>query len=103
MSHSVEYIWTHLFMVLDPHAQSVNQNGDHDPSSKILAIHNLPEGVTHQPPEVDNAGSSFAQPPALLLGLSAVPPVPGMEILADLINSITVRVAWVLVALGDPA
>lgn len=89
-------------MVLDPHAQSVDQNGNHNPSSKILAIHNLPEGVTHQPPEVDNAGSSFSQPLALLPGLSAVPPVLGMEILADLINSIAVRVVWIISAFGAP-
>lgn len=86
-------------MVLDPHAQSVDQDGDHNPSSKVLAVHDLPECIAHQPPEVNNLRSSFAQPAVLLPGLPAVSPVPVVEVLGELIYALAVGVSGGLVAL----
>ena len=84
---------TNLLVVLDPHAQSVDQNGDHNPTSEILAVHDLPERVTHQPPEVDDLPRRFAQPALLLFGLTAVSPVPEVEVLGELVHALAVRVA----------
>lgn len=92
--HSIMYtetlIYTNLLMVFDPHAQCVDQNGDHNPSSKVLAVHDLPECVTHQPPEAHNLRRRFAQPTVLLFGLPAVSPVPVVEVLGELVNTIAV-------------
>lgn len=77
-------------MVFDPHAQSVDQNGDHNPSAKVLAVHDLPERVTHQPPEADDLRRRFAQPAVLLFRLPAVSPVPVVKVLGELVNTITV-------------
>lgn len=100
LTHFQEY--AHLLVVLDPHAQSIDQNGDHNPSSEVLAVHDLPERVTHQPPEADNVGRRFAQPEALLLGLPAVSPVPVVEVLCELVHAIAVGVSGGLVAIGGP-
>lgn len=91
---------TNLLMILDPHAQCIDQNSDHNPSSKVLAVHNLPEGVTHKPPEANNVRRRFAQPEVLLLGLPAVSPVPVVEVLGELIYAFAVRVTRGLVALS---
>lgn len=91
---------TYLLMVLDPHAQSIDQNSDHNPSSKVLAVHNLPECVAHQPPEANDVRRRFAQPKMLLFGLPAVSPVPVVEVLGELIYALAVRVSGGVVALG---
>lgn len=81
---------TNLLMVLDSHAQSIDQNRNHNPSAKVLAVHDLPESVAHQPPEVNNLGGRFPQPPVLLFGLPAVSSVPVVEVLSELVYPITV-------------
>ncbi len=87
-------------MVLDPHAQSIDQNGDHNPSSKVLAVHDLPECVAHQPPEVHDVCRSFAQPAVLLLWLPTVSPVPVVEVLGEFGNALTVRVSGGFIAIS---
>lgn len=93
-------MYTNLLMVLDPHAQSVDQDGDHNPSSKVLAVHDLPKCVAHQPPEANNIRSSSAQPTVLLFGLPAVSPVPVVEVLGEFVYTLAVGVSGGLVALG---
>lgn len=88
---------TNLLMILDPHAQRIDQNSDHNPSAKVLAVHNLPEGVTHKPPESNNVRRRFAQPEVPLF---AVSPVPVVKVLGELIYAFTVRVTRGLVALS---
>lgn len=87
-------------MIFNPHAQSIDQNGDHNPSSKVLAVHNLPECVAHQPPEVNHLRCRLAQSTVLLFGLPAVSPVPVMEVLGELIYAVAVGVSRGLVALS---
>lgn len=82
---------TNLLMVLDPHAKCIDQYSDHNPSSKVLAVHNLPEGVAHQPPEANDVRRRFAEPKVLLFGLPAVSPVP-VVVLGELIYTFAVRV-----------
>lgn len=92
---------SYLLMVLNTHAESIDQDGDHDPSSKVFTVHNLSERVAHQPPEADYVCSGFAQSLVLLFGLSAVPPVPVVDVLSELIHTLAVRVASGLVALAS--
>ena len=86
-------------MVLDPHAQGIDQNGDHNPSSEVLAVHNLSECIAHQPPEADNVCCRFPQLKVLLFGLPAVPPVSVVKVLGELIHAIAVRVPRGFIAL----
>lgn len=88
---------TDLLVVFDPHAQRVDENSDHNPSSKVFAVHDFPERVTHQPPEADHPCRRFAQAALLPSGLPAVSPVPVMEVLAC---AVAVRVAGRLDAVG---
>lgn len=86
-------------MELDPHAQSIDQDSDHNPSSKVLAVHNLSECVAHQPPEAHDVCCSFAKPAVLPFGL-AVSPVPVVVVLDGLVHAITIRVSGGLVAVS---
>lgn len=93
-------VLTDLLVVLDPHAQSIDQNGDHNSSSKVLAVHNLAERVAHKPPEADYVCCRLAQPETLPSGLPAVPPVFVVEVLGELVHAIAVRVPGRLIAFG---
>lgn len=86
-------------MVLDPHAQGIDQNSDHNPPSKVLAVDDLPERVAHQPPEANDVRRRLAQARVLLSGLPAVSPVPVVEVLGELVHALAVRVPRGLVAL----
>lgn len=84
---------THLFVVFDPHTQCINQNGDHDPSSEVLAVDYLPKGVTHQPPGPDHSPCRGTQLSLPLPGLTAVPTVlavPVVEVLGELVDALAV-------------
>ena len=89
---------TNLLVVLDPHAQRVDQDGDHNSSAEVLAVHDLPERVAHQPPETHHLPGRSTQPVLLLFGPPAVPSVPVVEVLGELVYSLTVRVS--VAALG---
>lgn len=86
-------------MILDPHAESIDQNSNHNPSSKVFAVHDLPESITHQPPKAHDGCCGFAQPETLFFGLPAVSSVPVAKILGELIHTLTVRVSGGVVAL----
>lgn len=84
---------THLFVVFDPHTQCINQNGDHDSSSKILAVHYLPKGITHQPPGSDHSphrGTQLSLPLPGLTAVPVVPVVPVVEVLGELVDALAV-------------
>lgn len=86
-------------MVLDPHAQSIDQNSNHNSSSEVLAVHNLPKCITNQPPEANNVCCRFAKPQVLLCGLPTVSPISVLKIVAEFIYAFTVRVSRGVVAL----
>lgn len=67
-------------MILDPHTESIDQDGDHDPTSKVLAVNDLPKRIAHQPPEVHHLPGRFPQPERLFPGLPTVPPVPAARL-----------------------
>lgn len=52
---------THLFMVLDAHADSVDQDSDHDASVEVLALHDAPQLDAHLHPHTPAA--ALARPP----------------------------------------
>lgn len=91
---------TDLLMVLDPHAQSVDQDGDHNPTTKVFAVHDLAERVAHQPPEADHVCRRLAQPQTLSSRLPAVSPVFMVEVLGELVHAVAVRISSCLVAVG---
>lgn len=91
---------TNLLMILNPHAQSIYQDGDHNASSKVLAVHNLSERIAHQPPEADGLGGGFAQPLLLPPALPAVSSAPAVEVLGQLMDAVAIRVTRCLVALS---
>lgn len=89
---------TDLLVVLDPHAQSVDQNGDHNPAAKVFAVHDLAERVAHQPPEANDVCRRLAQPQALSSRLPAVSPVFVVEVLGELVHAVAVRIPGHLIA-----
>lgn len=86
-------------MELDPHTESIDENGNHNPSSKVLAVNDLPERVAYKPPEVHHLPCRSAQAAFLLLGLPAISPVPVVEVLGELVYAFAVGVSRRLVAL----
>lgn len=91
---------TDLLVVLYPHAQSVDQNGDHNSTSKVFAVHDLPERVAHQPPEANDVCRRLAQTQTLSSRLPAVSPVFVVEVLGELVHAIAVRIPCRLIAVG---
>lgn len=84
---------THLLVVLDSHAERVDENGHHDPTAKIFAVHNLPEGLTHHVPE----GQHQVGSPGLGSAPLWVPLVTVVGILCELIDPLAVRVSRLVV------
>lgn len=80
----------YLLVVLDAHAEGVDQDGDHDPPAEVLAVHNLAKGVTDQPPEGQHGAglcvhAQAPSPPAV-----GVPEVAVLGVLCELINGLAV-------------
>lgn len=77
-------------MVLDAHAEGVDQDSDHDSPTKVFAIYDLPESITDQPPEGQHRTRLYiwAQaPPSPAVG---IPEVTVLSILCELIHGLTV-------------
>lgn len=83
---------SYLLVVLDAHAECVDQDSNHDSTTKVLAVHNLPEGVTDQPPEGQYRVGLQVQPQAPLPSAVGVPEVTVLGILCELINCLAVGV-----------
>lgn len=89
---------SYLLMVLDAHAEGIDQDGDHDSPAKVLAVHNLPEGVTNQLPEGQHRArlcnrAQAPSPPAV-----GVPEVAVLGILCEFINSLAVGIRHLVVS-----
>lgn len=88
---------SYLLVVLDAHAEGIDQDGDHDSPAKVLAVHNLPEGVTNQSPEGQHrarlCGRALAPPPAAV----GVPEVAVLGVLCELINGLAVGIRHLVV------
>ena len=80
----------YLLVVFDAHAERVDQNSNHDSPTKVLAVHNLPEGVTDQPPEGQHRVGLHIQPQAPSTPTLGIPEVATLSILCELINRLTV-------------
>lgn len=79
-------------MVLDAHAEGVDQDGDHDSSAKILAVYNLAEGVTDKPPEGQHRIGFHILSSAPTTPAVGFPHVSTLGILGELIHCFAVRV-----------
>lgn len=80
-------------MVLDAHAECVDENGHHDPSAKIFAVHDLLKGLTHHMPE----GQHPARSPGACSAPLRVPLVAVVGILRELVDPLAVRVGRLVV------
>lgn len=80
----------YLLVVLDAHAECIDQDSDHDSPAKVFAIYDLPECVTDQPPEGQHRTRLciWAQaPPSPAVG---IPEVTVLSVLCELIHCLTV-------------
>lgn len=80
-------------MVLNPHAECVDENGHHDPTAKIFAVHDLPEGLAHHVPEGQHPAHSPGPGSAPL----RVPLVAVVGVLRELVDPLAVRVGRLVV------
>jgi len=80
-------------VVLDPHAERVDENGHHDPTAKIFAVHDLPEGLAHHVPE----GQHPARSPGPGSAPLRVPLIAVVGILREFVDPLAVRVGRLVV------
>lgn len=92
-------------MVLDTHAQRVDENGYHDPPVEVLALHDPLQLAAESLPQAGDLvpllGFFLLPPPPapLLLELVSVVAVP--QVLGELVDAIAVGVAAVRLAEGE--
>lgn len=95
----------HLFMVLDAHAQRVDEDGDHDPSVEVLALHDPLQLAAERLPQAGDLVPLLGflllpLPPAPLL-LQLVPVVAVPQVLGELVDAVAVGVAAVRLTEGE--
>lgn len=62
--------WTsYLVMMLDAHADGVNEDGDHDPPAEVLALHDAPKFFPRAAPEISAATKACPPRPLPLVSL----------------------------------
>lgn len=95
----------HLFVVLDAHAQRVDEDGDHDPSVEVLALHDPLQLAAERLPQAGDLVPLLGflllpLPPAPLL-LQLVPVVAVPQVLGELVDAVAVGVAAVRLTEGE--
>lgn len=92
-------------MVLDAHAQRVDENGYHDPPVEVLALHDPLQLAAESLPQAGDLvpllGFLLLLPPPAPLLLELVPVVAMPQVLGELVDTIAVRVAAVGLAEGE--
>lgn len=92
-------------MVLDAHAQRVDEDGDHNPPVEILALHDLLQLAAESLPQAGDLVPLLGflllppLPAPLLLELVSVVAVP--QVLGELVDAVAVGVAAVGLAEGE--
>lgn len=96
---------THLLVVLDAHAQRVDENGYHNPSVEILAFHDPFQLAAKSLPQAGDLipllGFFLLLPPPAPLLLELISVVAMPQVLGELVDAIAVRVAAVGLAEGE--
>lgn len=80
----------YLLVVLDAHAECIDQDSDHDSPAKVFAIYDLPECVTDESPESQHRTRLCIWAQAALPPAVGVPEVTVLSVLCELIHSLTV-------------
>lgn len=95
----------HLLVVLDAHAQRVDENGDHNPPVEVLAFHDPLQLAAERLPQAGDLvpllGLLLLPPPPAALLLELVPVVAVPQVLGELVDAIAVGVAAVGLAEGE--
>lgn len=76
----------HLLVVLDAHAERVDEDGHHDSTAEIFAVHNFLEGLAHHAPEGQHPAAAPGPGSAALW----VPLVAVVGILRELVHPLAV-------------
>lgn len=80
-------------MVLNPHAQSVDKDSNHDSTAKVFTVHDLPKGLAHHLPKFQQLVGVLV--PRLPLGWLSF--LAALGVLCEFIGPITVRIHIIII------